>query len=784
MQFTLIGPFGGRNTRLCIVWFSGILLASSLLQAQPPQFSVDSLLVRAHRLQSAFYFDSAQALYEQALATEPTTLAAYSGLGEIALARRDWRKAKSNFEKILEAEPENRNAIYYRAICERELGKFRPKFLREMPFIKALMEFKRAEQGFQQLLSADSLYRDVLYQLAILRWYQEKFDEAIALAERQLELKPEASAARVGVFEIYRQFIIRNSLKEVEGRLRELTYPHAPFFIAEKLRREHRYAEADSLLLRLLTVPRRIPVQAIYLALTQSLYAQSQDSRAELSYWQAVDRISKPYEADLIFEDLKYLLTDAELHAYLSLETADEKADFIRAFWARRNPTPAAELNPRLAEHYRRLNFAEENYEYVGFRSWANSPDKLNYLRFPEAYYLNSEFNDKGLVYLRHGAPDDRIVTVGSGAFSNAPIPPSNESWKYWSNGIFPELTFHFLYDQDVSGNLWRLTPVLTHPAMLEDRLAWNPNYYRLGNAAHPADRFVLEEEMAQESAASVKIGFATDRHSWDKKVRPLDVPFTSAAFRGPNGQTMVEFYFAFPLNPIAEALPDQAGSALVERGVAVHRMDWRPVRKDRETLEIPINRKRLRDDHVFSDFYRAILPPDSYFVAIHIKPLETHLLGGHARIPFFARDFRSENLMMSDIELASLIEPATREGRLVRNGLVVVPNPSRQYKANKPVYIYFEVYNLQPDPRGIARFRIEYTVRRKGGKRKLFGLFGGGTSSISVKNDRQTTGAFSAEFLAIDAEKLGKGAVELRITVTDLHSGASVERSNAFILY
>jgi hypothetical protein len=54
-----------------------------------------------------------------------------------------------------------------------------------------------------------------------------------------------------------------------------------------------------------------------------------------------------------------------------------------------------------------RFLFAGKNYECYEFRSWSNNPDKLHSLRFPKSFTLNREFNDKGLIYIRHGEPDD-----------------------------------------------------------------------------------------------------------------------------------------------------------------------------------------------------------------------------------------------------------------------------------------------------------------------------------------------------------------------------------------
>jgi len=113
----------------------------------------------------------------------------------------------------------------------------------------------------------------------------------------------------------------------------------------------------------------------------------------------------------------------------------------------------------------------------------------LKELDFPQAYFLNDEFNDKGVIYLRFGPPNERLIKLNDEGFGS--LPPSNESWMYWQTGQTAQLVFHFVYDDNMSGNLWRLTPMLYHPAIWQDRSVWDPSYFRLLNG-QTAGRFGL----------------------------------------------------------------------------------------------------------------------------------------------------------------------------------------------------------------------------------------------------------------------------------------------------
>ncbi|MFQ5752164.1 MAG: hypothetical protein ACE5HI_09230, partial [bacterium] len=124
---------------------------------------------------------------------------------------------------------------------------------------------------------------------------------------------------------------------------------------------------------------------------------------------------------------------------------------------------------------------------------------------------------------------------------------------------------------------------------------------------------------------------------------------------------------------------------------------------------------------------------------------------------------------------------------KFVKNGLRIVPNPTRQFTHNQPIHIYFEIYNLKLDADGQSAFTIEYTLSRtdkQRGVKKLFGLFGGGRkSSISVRSERQGRSAFSPENIAVNASKLKKGDYTFAVIVTDKLTGGTVTKKNRLTL-
>src|SRR5271167_1507135 len=71
--------------------------------------------------------------------------------------------------------------------------------------------------------------------------------------------------------------------------------------------------------------------------------------------------LESPYKKWLD-EDVVYIISPEERHAFLHLATNEEREQFIEAFWQRRNPDPDSPENTFKEEHYRRIAYANEHF--------------------------------------------------------------------------------------------------------------------------------------------------------------------------------------------------------------------------------------------------------------------------------------------------------------------------------------------------------------------------------------------------------------------------------------
>ncbi|HET6779294.1 MAG TPA: GWxTD domain-containing protein [Gemmatimonadales bacterium] len=148
-----------------------------------------------------------------------------------------------------------------------------------------------------------------------------------------------------------------------------------------------------------------------------------------------------------IVRDLRYdigLVADPqELSAFDRLQSPARPA-WLRRFWEDRDLEDLRPRGSRLREHYRRIGVARERFRL---------------LSYPRHYELNelwinrdAEYDDRGLVYIRHGEPDVTASALRVGACPNT-------SWLY--RRLEGNLVLHFVARQNPDD--WRLVETLAN---------------------------------------------------------------------------------------------------------------------------------------------------------------------------------------------------------------------------------------------------------------------------------------------------------------------------------
>ncbi len=745
------------------------LLPDGWSQAQETNKSLDSLIRKADSLLAMRKPAAAEELYKAVLSINNASLPAIIGTGKAAMAERSWSTAVDEFEHASELDSSNLDARYYLGCAYAERGRSR-YLIDKLLGLFSQSSFDKAKSNLDWVISRDSLFRDALYQRAIVFYFQHEYRNAIPLALKQIELKPDLRNGHSGLQKIYREAIAYWSLSDLPERVSQPENDYDRFFHAERLRRKGRLQEADSFLREMRERPGIVRPQLILQSLARLKATQKMPDEVEQLVTESIALIRTMADADLVFEDVKYLVSDSELAQYDALTSASDARQFFTTFWAKRNPYPAQRANARIAQHYERLAYAEEYFEQFGRKTFAAETMPVD---FPQAYFLNEEFNDKGIIYLRHGEPNHRVMTLRADT--------SNESWQYLATPEYGEMLFDFFVP--VGGHIteWRLTPVLPDPGMWEDREEYSQKYMRL---VHSASNGVSQELMrsTEEGKEQIERGISTDRFSFTDTVRYYESPISVVCFRGSRGRTVMDIGYVIAPSEIAKTLADTVTSFDVEAQCSLYTTSWKRVVSSHRNHTY--GRTKGLGELTIEQF-SASVAPDSYFVAWQGKPVRGNMIfnkDAHVLAP----DFSGSSLNISDIELAYMIEPAKPGGGFTKGSLSVVPNPVGKCPLDHPLYLYFEIYNLAKDANGRTSYSIEYKLASvQINKSLLASLFGSRRkTSIAVPSERTGKENWSPEHMALDVSELEPGRYNVQVTLKDHVAGTSVSRSVAAEIY
>lgn len=127
-------------------------------------------------------------------------------------------------------------------------------------------------------------------------------------------------------------------------------------------------------------------------------------------------------------DDLTSIATDRELQAF-DRSAGPARVELLRRFWGRRDAADLRKPGERLREHYRRLYHARRTFPLF-------LPGRTD----GQIASADLPVDDRGLVYIRHGEPDDRVQ------LSTLGVEP-NESWRYARDE--GDLVVHFVARHD-----------------------------------------------------------------------------------------------------------------------------------------------------------------------------------------------------------------------------------------------------------------------------------------------------------------------------------------------
>ncbi len=597
---------------------------------------------------------------------------------------------------------------------------------------KAIMQFKKA-------LEIDPNYLPARYYLG--RSYLEKDDESsLQAAEAQFKFLMEKDEAyRDIVYQLGHTYQKMGKYQEALAYFRGISETSAD------------YARA------------RIRMAEIY-------FETGNYELSTTNYYEAMETLEDAEILDYLFDEQKILLTDEEKTLFESTPYQDKKHVF-KSFWKRRDPDPSTVENERLTEHFRRVKFARENFHFTA-----------------PPYY-----DDRGKIYIKYGKPDGRY----NSPMGNIPA-KDNESWSY--ENVEKGLVFDFVSE----GGYYRQVQDLTEAALAG--YGFDQRLYLAGNLYY--DRSHLSQTYANLSANfsmdrlnnyHVKRSEALDKYPGEiyrPDKRLYQFPFITkwAQFKDDqSNKTRVEFYSSFPGIVLSPDGKDEQMLKNLDFFIEITDSVFDQVIKEEKRYAYEISSsEQLADRHfLFQNDY--LIEEGTYSAAIVLSDVEENTKGVK-REEITVADFDSDELMLSSLQLSSLIEPVKNPDSdiFVKNGLSITPYAFYRVVRKKPIYLYFEIYNLSFDDQGTTDYEIAYTVETIKPQRnfwqKTIGsigrMFSGPKENvITISSARSGEERDTFEYMALDLKNLPNGETVLTVNVTDQNSNVDVQSSIEMLL-
>jgi GWxTD domain-containing protein len=470
--------------------------------------------------------------------------------------------------------------------------------------------------------------------------------------------------------------------------------------------------------------------------------------------------------------DLATIASDSVL-AEFDHQRGSRRATFLQRFWGQRDRVELRAEGERLREHYRRLFYARKNFQLTS---------NNRHYDIVERYRSGSrDFDDRGVIYIRHGEPTSRASYAAPG------LEP-NESWRY--SRPDGDMIFHFIAREDVQD--FKLVESLF------DVLGFSDAVKLQGQGNGAADNAVAEQLMLSREQLSPIYRrlqgagrMSTGRYqSEERRVGQESIALGTTS-------DSYELHFPQELKAHTEVLAvgrDSSGPQ-VQIAYAIAGSSLEPVTVTRGYLYSVRLRFVATDDkgQVVSS-----LDTTRHFVAPAPVPPQEHLVGRvaarvtdgplHYRIAIQQGEAAGVTLPQDSVRVGPITVASLSLSDLVLGSRsanlgwrrtpddTVLFNPLRTYRRSEEMELYYEIEGLRPTP-----YTVELTVRKKGSGGGLFRkIFGGGGAAIRLKFQEQATTPQVSTHRSLQLSRLKPGNYVLELLVVD-SAGRKDRRTQEF---
>ena len=472
--------------------------------------------------------------------------------------------------------------------------------------------------------------------------------------------------------------------------------------------------------------------------------------------------------------DLATIASDSVM-AEFDRTSGEQRAAYLRTFWSERDKIDLRADGERMREHYRRLFYARKNFQLTSLN---------RHYEIVERYRSGSrDFDDRGVIYIRHGEPSSRASYAAPG------LEP-NESWRY--SRPDGDMIFHFMAREDVQD--YKLVESLFDVLGFSNALALRGEGLAGSDVDPMAQQLLLSREQLSPIYGRLQAAGRISSGRYQDEERQVGQESIA------EGTTSDSYELRFPdeLKVKSEVLAvgrDSTGPQL-QIAYAVAGSTLEPVLVTRGYL-YSVRVRFVATDRLGR--VAASIDTTRHFVAPAPVPDGEHLVGRvavpahpgllHYRLAIQQGEESgillptdtvrvgqptSASLSLSDLVLGS--RTTNLFWRRTPQDTVVF-NPLRTYKRKEQMELYYEVEGLSAG----TEYTVKIAVRKQGGGGGLFRkVFGGGGAQISLKFEESASFPVTSTSRSLKLDKLKPGNYTLEVQVEDAQ-GRSDRRAQEF---
>ena len=373
----------------------------------------------------------------------------------------------------------------------------------------------------------------------------------------------------------------------------------------------------------------------------------------------SVKRLCSTREGKIQYYGLKNLLSKEELKDFIRQDST-ERVEWLKSFWAKRDPTPTTERNEWQEEFNRRVNYALENFH---------------------ACFAGKLWDERGDIYIKLGPPEERRLSVENPWKSDRGGPALGSEREYYKTE--GEIWYYVIKGKDV---------YLQFEDLVFGYLALVPYRSESGGIG---DLDYMSDFLKQRA----ELNFAKAAYRHDYGGEPLDFAWEIIKFRSLNNVYEVLVNIGIPTGKLQR---DSLSMVNYNQQIAIRNEKGEFISCDsvRVCQRVPDSKNRLLIDEK-----GFLLNPGTYSVALEVRDPGNKRIGLYKEELFLPGYISTDSVSRSGLELSRAIlasevkeaQPDERESKFFLNGYLIIPNPGHIFLVDQEPKIkaYFEIYNL-----------------------------------------------------------------------------------------